>query len=180
MPHGTTSVPQDDRRTVARGDRFGILRLAAATIILIVWHPLFGQQTATDRDALYRSAAELSRRVGGTVTPHWMADGSSFWYVERAGPKLWFGRSIRRPTRASLSLTFRDFARPSRRRRVQSPPGVVFPFGTSSWMKMKVRSAFRSTMWSFGWTSIHTAWVEQPLRSCMPVPCDNLRSSAAT
>ena len=85
MPHGTTSVPQDDRRTVAPGDRFGILRLAAATIILIIWHPLFGQQTATDRDALYRSAVELSRRVGGTVNPHWMTDGSSFWYAERTG-----------------------------------------------------------------------------------------------
>lgn len=79
------SFPQDHHSIVVRRNRLGILRLAAATIVLIMWQPLFGQQTATDRGALYRSAVELSRQVGGTVNPHWMADGSSFWYAEQTG-----------------------------------------------------------------------------------------------
>ncbi len=38
-----------------------------------------------EREAMYRRYLEFASYVkGGSITPHWMADGSSFWYVEGA------------------------------------------------------------------------------------------------
>lgn len=40
----------------------------------------------TEREAMYQRYLEFpSLLKGGSLTPHWMADGSSFWYEEGAG-----------------------------------------------------------------------------------------------
>ena len=37
----------------------------------------------SERKAMYYRYLDFASYVkGGSITPHWMADGSSFWYVE--------------------------------------------------------------------------------------------------
>ena len=39
----------------------------------------------SEREAMYYRYLEFPSYVkGGSITPHWMADGSSFWYAEGA------------------------------------------------------------------------------------------------
>jgi len=39
----------------------------------------------SEREAMYRRYLEFPSYVeGGSIQPHWMADGSSFWYAEGA------------------------------------------------------------------------------------------------
>ncbi len=38
----------------------------------------------SEREAVYHRYLEFASYVkGGSITPHWMADGSSFWYARR-------------------------------------------------------------------------------------------------
>ncbi len=48
--------------------------------------PVRAQEAAqSEREAMYSSYMEFASYVkGGSVDPHWMADGSSFWYAEGA------------------------------------------------------------------------------------------------
>jgi len=48
--------------------------------------PGFAQEAEqSEREAMYYRYLEFSSYVkGGKVDPHWMADGSSFWYAEGA------------------------------------------------------------------------------------------------
>ena len=47
-------------------------------------HPATESKQA-EREAMYRRYLEFTSYVkGGTIQPHWMADGSSFWYAEGA------------------------------------------------------------------------------------------------
>src|SRR5579875_3349098 len=40
-------------------------------------------QTAFDRETVYRRYLAFGSLVkGGAIEPHWLADGSSFWYAE--------------------------------------------------------------------------------------------------
>ncbi|MBI2956954.1 MAG: DPP IV N-terminal domain-containing protein [Acidobacteria bacterium] len=58
--------------------------LAVAFVVLV---PLLASQEATpsEREAMYYRYLEFASYVkGGSVEPHWMADGSSFWYAEGA------------------------------------------------------------------------------------------------
>ncbi len=62
-------------------------RLFAAFVGAVIVAPLILAQEAKDsgREAMYRRYAEFASYVkGGSVDPHWMADGSSFWYAEGA------------------------------------------------------------------------------------------------
>ncbi len=43
------------------------------------------ETTQSEREAMYRRYLDFASYVkGGSITPHWMADGNSFWYVEGA------------------------------------------------------------------------------------------------
>jgi len=56
-------------------------------LCLAVIAPLVRAQEAeqSEREAMYYRYLEFSSYVkGGTIQPHWMADGSSFWYAEGA------------------------------------------------------------------------------------------------
>ena len=48
--------------------------------------PVRAQETAqSEREAMYYRYLEFDSYVkGGSIRPHWMADGSSFWYAEGA------------------------------------------------------------------------------------------------
>ncbi len=55
---------------------------------LVHFAPLVLAQEATqsDREVMYHRYMEFSSYVkGGSIEPHWMADGSSFWYAEGGG-----------------------------------------------------------------------------------------------
>ncbi len=54
--------------------------------LLVIVAPLRAQKTAqSEREAMYYRYLEFASYVkGGNVEPHWMADGSSFWYAEGA------------------------------------------------------------------------------------------------
>ena len=51
---------------------------------LLASHPLSAQETdQSEREAMYHRYLDFPSYVkGGTVEPHWMADGNSFWYAE--------------------------------------------------------------------------------------------------
>jgi len=54
---------------------------------LIIIAPLAGAQETkqSDREAMYDRYLDFTSYVkGGSIEPHWMADGSSFWYAEGA------------------------------------------------------------------------------------------------
>ena len=56
-------------------------------VSLSVIAPLTPAQEAqqSEREAMYYRYMEFASYVkGGSVEPHWMADGSSFWYAEGA------------------------------------------------------------------------------------------------
>lgn len=67
----------------SRGLRCGL----TIVIVLLAFHPVGAQETSqAERDAMYhRYLAFASYVKGGSVEPHWMADGNSFWYAEH-GP----------------------------------------------------------------------------------------------
>ncbi|MEX2527705.1 MAG: DPP IV N-terminal domain-containing protein [Gemmatimonadota bacterium] len=50
---------------------------------LLAFHPLSAQETdQSEREAMYRRYLDFFPVKGGTIEPHGMADGNSFWYVE--------------------------------------------------------------------------------------------------
>ena len=60
---------------------------AFLVINLMVIVPLVDAQepTQSEREEMYHRYLELDSYVkGGSIEPHWMADGSSFWYAEGA------------------------------------------------------------------------------------------------
>lgn len=61
-------------------NRYGLTIVFA----LLAFHPLLAQETdQSEREAMYHRYLDFSSYVkGGTVEPHWLADGSSFWYAE--------------------------------------------------------------------------------------------------
>ncbi len=68
-----------------------ITPIRATVVILLLAHaitaPLVRAQETpkSDREAMYYRYLEFASYVkGGSVDPHWMADGSSFWYAEGA------------------------------------------------------------------------------------------------
>jgi len=69
-----------------------MFRHKRATVIfliigLVVIAPFTGAQDTkqAEREAMYYRYLEFASYVkGGSITPHWMADGSSFWYAEGA------------------------------------------------------------------------------------------------
>ncbi len=68
-----------------------IAPMRATVVILFLAHaitaPLLRAQEAaqSEREAMYYRYLEFASYVkGGSVEPHWMADGSSFWYAEGA------------------------------------------------------------------------------------------------
>ncbi|MGH9364117.1 MAG: DPP IV N-terminal domain-containing protein [Thermoanaerobaculia bacterium] len=64
----------------ARMSRLIIVSLA------VIASPVLAQEMArSERDAMYYRYLDFASYVkGGSITPHWMADGSSFWYTEGA------------------------------------------------------------------------------------------------
>lgn len=58
--------------------------LIVLTIGVLACSPTAAQQTTSaEREAMYRRYLELPSYVkGGSIKPHWMADGSGFWYAE--------------------------------------------------------------------------------------------------
>jgi dipeptidyl aminopeptidase/acylaminoacyl peptidase len=58
-----------------------LLFLGLVIIAPLVWAQEAGQ---SEREAMYYRYLEWPQLTGGSVEPHWMADGSSFWYAERA------------------------------------------------------------------------------------------------
>ncbi len=68
---------------------FGLTERGIALLVagLVVSTPCAraGDPTASEREAMYYRYREFSSYVkGGSIEPHWMADGSSFWYAEGA------------------------------------------------------------------------------------------------
>ena len=61
-----------------------MLVFLVASLLVIV--PLFAEESKqSEREAMYYRYLELDSYVrGGSIEPHWMADGSSFWYAEGA------------------------------------------------------------------------------------------------
>ncbi|MEX2527704.1 MAG: hypothetical protein WEA09_08720 [Gemmatimonadota bacterium] len=51
---------------------------------LVLATPAHAQQaTQAEREAMYEAYVNFASHVkGGSITPRWMADGSSFWYAE--------------------------------------------------------------------------------------------------
>ncbi|MFC2164167.1 DPP IV N-terminal domain-containing protein [Acidobacteriota bacterium] len=55
------------------------------SIALVFSHYLMAEKKLSEREEMFYKYLKLSSYVkGGTIEPHWMADGSSFWYVEEA------------------------------------------------------------------------------------------------
>jgi len=65
--------------------KLAICAFVVASLVLVA-ASAHGQQTQqSEREAMYRRYLEFPSYVkGGSITPHWMADGSSFWYAEGA------------------------------------------------------------------------------------------------
>ena len=68
---------------------FGLRRQHVALFVagLVAFAPLAGagEPGQTEREAMYYRYLEFPSYVkGGSIEPHWMADGSSFWYAEGA------------------------------------------------------------------------------------------------
>jgi len=52
--------------------------------IIFLFHPVLGE-TQPEREEMFKKYLNFSSYVkGGTVTPHWMKDGNSFWHTEGA------------------------------------------------------------------------------------------------
>ncbi len=59
--------------------------LCCLTLIAGAVHPQEVEQS--EREAMYSRYLEFASYIkGGSIEPHWMADGSSFWYAE-GGPE---------------------------------------------------------------------------------------------
>ena len=54
--------------------------------LVVIALPVHAQETTpSEREAMYYRYRQFASYVkGGSVEPHWMADGSSFWYAEGA------------------------------------------------------------------------------------------------
>ena len=54
--------------------------------LIVIASSIYAQETEqSEREAMYYRYLEFASYVkGGSVEPHWMADGSSFWYAEGA------------------------------------------------------------------------------------------------
>ncbi len=69
-----------------------MFRRCVATLIIVVIGPMLTvppvraqETTQSEREAMYYRYLEFDSYVkGGSIRPHWMADGSSFWYAEGA------------------------------------------------------------------------------------------------
>jgi len=64
-----------------------VKRFVIVVICLLVIVPLVHAQetTQSEREAMYYRYLEFDSYVkGGSIEPHWMVDGSSFWYAEGA------------------------------------------------------------------------------------------------
>ena len=62
-----------------------LLAITISTLLFIL--PVHARQATTPatREAMYQRHLDFASNVkGGSVEPHWMADGSSFWYAEGA------------------------------------------------------------------------------------------------
>ena len=72
-----------------------ITPMRATVVMLCLGHaiavPLVRAQESaqSEREAMYYRYLEFASLVkGGSIEPHWMADGSSFWYSEGSSPEL--------------------------------------------------------------------------------------------
>ena len=77
---------------------------AATFLFLAVWlgivaPPVHAQEAAqSEREAMYYRYLEFPSLVkGGSIEPHWMADGSSFWYAEGAPGNGSHGNALDQP-----------------------------------------------------------------------------------
>ena len=67
-----------------RGKREAII-CAVIGLVLITLAVNAQPKDESEREEMYRRYLEFPKYVkGGTVEPHWMADGNSFWYAEGA------------------------------------------------------------------------------------------------
>lgn len=65
--------------------RLGPSFILAASSIALAPVTVAQQPPPSEREAMYNRYLECASYVkGGSITPHWMADGSSFWYAEGA------------------------------------------------------------------------------------------------
>jgi dipeptidyl aminopeptidase/acylaminoacyl peptidase len=88
-----------------------------------------------DREVLYRSILELpAKMTNGGVTPHWMPDGSSFWYTTREqGKTLTYQIDPTHNTRSLLPQAPQVPLRPNAQgRELLSPDGAWFA-GVDAW-----------------------------------------------
>ncbi len=61
----------------------GILLVTGIAVLVPLTHA--AEATRSEREAMYYRYLEFPSYVkGGSIEPHWMADGSSFWYAEGA------------------------------------------------------------------------------------------------
>jgi hypothetical protein len=107
--------------------------------LAVIATPVLGQETAqSEREAMYYRYLEFASYVkGGSIQPHWMADGSSFWYAE-GGPETreaggtWLRTTpYTRPCQERTSTSWAcpgsrrtDLNSPNRRVRTRMPGGV--------------------------------------------------------
>lgn len=63
-----------------------VLFLLVLSCLAVIATPVRAQDPElSEREAMYRRYLEFASYIkGGSIEPHWMADGSSFWYVEGA------------------------------------------------------------------------------------------------
>ncbi len=62
---------------------FFLMSLLCLAVIAPLVHAQQAEQS--EREAMYYRYLEFPSYVkGGSIQPHWMADGSSFWYAEGA------------------------------------------------------------------------------------------------
>lgn len=91
--------------------------------------------TMADREVLYRSILELPAKLtNGGVTPHWMPDGSSFWYTTREqGNTVTYQIDPTHNTRTVLPQAPQVPLRPNAQgRELLSPDGAWFA-GVDAW-----------------------------------------------
>jgi hypothetical protein len=72
--------PESDREMQMRRGAIACVVIGLALITVVV-----NAQPQDQSEEMYRRYLDFPRYVkGGTVEPHWMADGNSFWYAEKA------------------------------------------------------------------------------------------------
>ena len=79
--------PESDREVEMTGKRRATV-CAVISLVLITLAVNAQPKDQSEREEMYRRYLEFPKYVkGGTVEPHWMADGNSFWYAEGAPDK---------------------------------------------------------------------------------------------